>query len=654
MMNRYSGLSALSPLTQQAEEFVQKKKIPQDQVVPFLLSMRNPQLAGAVAQKMRLDQADDLMKQMQANPPAAPPTVVQENQAKLQNAEAMLGQGMGAMPAGVMDRAQFQGGITGQPMMPPQPQQVPQRMAGGGPVAFSNGGGPAGIPNEMFDWDSWNTAYQEAQRTGDAAEVSRLQRILEGAKKNLPTFTKYASKAYPAAKYLTKSAPLIGAGASLFDMSQTDAESLQRQSRLAQMGMEVDPTSGLKTYASGLAGIAESSIPFAGLFYKTPLERARADTEKKVGEINRGPGVVSALSPDEQAIGKRYSEIVRQYGADSTQAKEFEDEYRKGMGRGSDADQKALADYMARSAKGGTEEKGGKPTLGAAPAFADPYAKTRKEIEKQLGEVEDVSKPEKRKEVFAREFKDKMDYYKEQGITKPIEDAQTRVQLRRDQINLQKDKDFGKALALMGFTMLKTKGNFMNALGEGGAASLAALETFEEKRQAALDKLEDRQLALDQQIAGLKEKAGASAEARIDKLESKRDTLRRDMLTLEQAGETLRSSQTFQWGMQERSFQANMEALDRRYGGLERDIEKDISRYRAVLRSDAPANIKAEAQREIDRLYEERTKAVEGGSASFRAAALKQLAANQLLGGTPGAAGESAGGIEDLIAKYTR
>lgn len=655
MMNRNSGLSALSPIAQQAEDFVQKKKIPPDQVVPFLLSMRMPGLAGAVAQRMRLDQADNMVKQMQGNPPAAPPTVVQENAAKLQNAEAMLAQGMGAMPAGVMDRAQFQGGITGEPMQPAQP---PQRMAGGGPVAFSNGGGPAGIPNEMFDWEGWNTAYQEAQRAEDTVEMGRLERIAAAAKnyaeKNLPTFSKYASKLGPAAKYAIKGAPLIGATASLLDMSQTDAESLQRNSRLAQLGMDVDPTSGLKTYASGLAGIAESSIPFAGLFYKTPLERARTDTEKKVGDIQRAPGVVSALSADEQAIGKRYSDIVRQYGADSQQAKDFEAEYRKTMGRGSDDDQRALADWMARSAGEDKKEKGGKPTLGAAPVLADPFAKTRKEIERQLSEVEDVSKPEKRKEVFAREFKDKMDFYKEQGITKPIEDAQARVQTRREQIALQKDKDVGKALALMGFTMLKTKGSFANAIGEGGAAGLAAMETFEEKRQAALDKLEDRQTALDQQIAGLREKAGTAADARIDKLEAKRDMLRRDQLSLEQAGETLRNTQSFQWAMQEASFRANIEALDRRYGGLERDIEKDISKLRKVMQSNAPANVKAEAQREIDRLYEERTKAVEGGSASFRAAALKQLAQSQLFGGMPGATAAGGETDESLVSKWLR
>jgi hypothetical protein len=109
------GLRSLAPIVDQTEQFLEKQNVPKEQVVPFLMSLGRPELAGAVADRMRLDTAAENMKMMQQGK-SAPPTVVQENRAQAQGL-------MGMMP-------------QRNPMMPNQP--MPQ-MAGGGIVAFSNG-----------------------------------------------------------------------------------------------------------------------------------------------------------------------------------------------------------------------------------------------------------------------------------------------------------------------------------------------------------------------------------------------------------------------------------------------------------------------------------------------------------------------------------
>lgn len=117
-MKRSGGLRSLAPIVDQTEQFLEKQNVPKNQVVPFLMSLGRPELAGAVADRMRLDAASERMKMMQQGQ-ASPPTVVQENRAQAQGL-------MGMMPQ-----------QRPRPMMPGQ-QPMPQ-MAGGGIVAFSNG-----------------------------------------------------------------------------------------------------------------------------------------------------------------------------------------------------------------------------------------------------------------------------------------------------------------------------------------------------------------------------------------------------------------------------------------------------------------------------------------------------------------------------------
>ena len=123
------GISALDPRVAATEKFINENNIPPEQVPDFLMQMgADPKLAGLVFKYRRLQNAAG---QQQNQPPAS--TVAQD----VDQQYAQMQQGVASLPAPVMENAQFQGGIA-----PPQEEAPPQGMAGGGIVAFSNGGLP--------------------------------------------------------------------------------------------------------------------------------------------------------------------------------------------------------------------------------------------------------------------------------------------------------------------------------------------------------------------------------------------------------------------------------------------------------------------------------------------------------------------------------
>lgn len=124
-ISNLGGLSALSPTVSAYQKFVeQKDRVNDNNVVPFLLSRGEPQLAGLIAKKLRLEQANNTQQKLMQQPPSAPPTVAQQYDMAAQN------MGLAGMSNPVMERAQF---------------------AGGGIVAFAGGGTPMQLPkSEVF------------------------------------------------------------------------------------------------------------------------------------------------------------------------------------------------------------------------------------------------------------------------------------------------------------------------------------------------------------------------------------------------------------------------------------------------------------------------------------------------------------------------
>lgn len=129
------GLAALDPKVAAYKKFI-KENLNQPDLLQFLQSEQgkrlDPNLAGAMLVLEKLEQA----KNGAASGPAPTTTVVQDvsnaamQEAQKQGMDTLPDQGIAQLPNPAMGNAQFQGGIT----------QPPQRMAGGGIVAFDGGG----------------------------------------------------------------------------------------------------------------------------------------------------------------------------------------------------------------------------------------------------------------------------------------------------------------------------------------------------------------------------------------------------------------------------------------------------------------------------------------------------------------------------------
>jgi len=129
--NAFAGLTAISPTVSAYQNFVeQKDKVNGANIVPFLVSRGEPQLAGLIAKKLRIENATKTQQQMAQQPPAAPPTVAQQYDAMLAQQQApRMPQAPMAPPAQMPPAA---GGVAAMPN-----PGMARGFAGGGIVAFS-------------------------------------------------------------------------------------------------------------------------------------------------------------------------------------------------------------------------------------------------------------------------------------------------------------------------------------------------------------------------------------------------------------------------------------------------------------------------------------------------------------------------------------
>ena len=659
----------LNPMVGQVKQFLDEKQIPEEQVVPFLMSLGHRGLAGAVAGRMRLEKASEGLKSLQQGKNAAPPTVVQENAQNAQQVQQQVQQAM------AMQQPQTQ-----------TPQQMPTRgMYGGGIVSLARGGGPIAFQEggemlsqrqfmreQLGQVDELVEAYDRA--AGNPAEQSRIQKMIQKA---FPTFSSVEALKGELAKLrgsgsgiVSKAGKLAGRAAvplaaveSAYQGSMTDPSILAEE-----YGM--DPSKfGRQATAQGLGYLENlaSNLSFGayGALRGRPYDRARERTEQRIADINRG-GPQLNLAPQELADATEYRRLVKEYGANSKEAKDFEARYRDAMGRASPAAEDELARIMSQSAA--SEPTAGASAAGASAARpAGPRlpsvsttaqeTKTLSDLRERLKGMEDVSKPEAREAAIDREIAARMKRYTDMGIMKPFDDAKANVQGRLKELDGIKDKNFYKAMAMMGFTMAGTRGSFFQALAAGGAAGLSAYETFEERRQATLDKLQDRMMNIDMGIANIKERAGAGAETRVDKLESERNRVQDQITNLQSAQETLAQTQSFQLamsdreiaaraGLQERQMAADVARDEARFGGLGKELEKEILKYRAIADSTVyTPDVRAAAKAKVEELYRERERATQAGSGSFQSAALK-AGAGQIPGYNYPMVGSEQGNLE--------
>lgn len=105
-----------------AEDFIEKRGVPRDQIVPFLSSVSNkqgygsmnPELAGLIAKKMAIENAAKQEQALRGAPPAAPPTVRQDIDQLAAIADQRRNVGIAAanIPSPVTPRGMASGGIV--------------------------------------------------------------------------------------------------------------------------------------------------------------------------------------------------------------------------------------------------------------------------------------------------------------------------------------------------------------------------------------------------------------------------------------------------------------------------------------------------------------------------------------------------------------
>ncbi len=282
------------------------KGMPPDQAIQYVKGMATQGVAPLADLYAMMNQFQRL-KQQPAQAPQTPPTIRDQlNMAEQQ--QAMMQQGVASLPAPVMEQAQF---------------------AGGGIVAFSDGG--LNATDELFDWDNWNRQFQEAN-------PQQRARLLEWADKNMPTFSKWGRALMARSgdgvvgKYATKAAKLgavAGAGLGAFEAAGSDPESVQETSRLAQLGMDVNPQSKFKTGLATFTGTLESALPTSFL-YTTPLEKAVERTGERIAQLqDPSSGVQLNLSPTQKKLAEQIKNLVKQTGSwESPEVQELVARYR--------------------------------------------------------------------------------------------------------------------------------------------------------------------------------------------------------------------------------------------------------------------------------------------------------------------------------------
>lgn len=535
--NRPMGLDALSPTVSAYKQFVEgQNRVDDANVVPFLVSRGEPQLAGLIAKKMRVENAAKTQQQLAQQPPAAPPTVAdQYNMAEQQQAQQAMMEQMRAA-----QQAQAAPGLAGMP----NPAMENANFVGGGIVAMAGGGDvqhfqAGGVPNpaDFFVnaageassdpyaelWKANAKAKQEAdeivqaaakkraaEAAARAAGASEPEVVAAGEKAaeswlrgqfRAPTLGKavsgaanLASKAPGALMSIGRGAvtgatglggAVLGEGLGIWDMAHSDPESLQATSRAAQLGMTVDPDSKFKTGLATFLGSLESALP-TSIFYTTPAEKARARTEEMLG-----PSTQTTRSSD-PAVAKAYMDLVKQYGVNSPEVKDFEAKYRASSGVTTPAPNVAPAGAGVGTKKTDTT-KGiasltrtptpAAPAAGAA-APEDPFAG----ILKALNPLETYQQEQLARETAGGYGRGSKALGKEEELYKKRQDS---YKADKDEAKYRALLSFGSALAS------STSPHFGVALGEafkeGGNALFKDLKELKTEQ----DKLENQRLDLE-------------------------------------------------------------------------------------------------------------------------------------------------------------
>ncbi len=333
------GLAALDPKVAAYKKFI-KENLNQPDLLQFLQSEQgkrlDPNLAGAMLVLEKLEQA----KNGAASGPAPTTTVVQDvsnaamQEAQKQGMDMLPDQGIAQLPNPAMGNAQFQGGIT----------QPPQRMAGGGIVAFSEGGLPPADPNfEVFGGPlakafssfaprrSGVSVIREAQTLASQGKTQEALRLLaqnnvdprQAFGDRVPTATQTAvpstTPAAPAAPAAAQTSPVSTLPTDTNPFSQTGKTERQALNFMEALRGEPEAPPVRKEQRSTAIPGARSVTPTAGKD-ETPKVKSIEGYEQELVDLYTKRGIGKATDEYRKYLQEERDSLKEQGRVDTSLA----------------------------------------------------------------------------------------------------------------------------------------------------------------------------------------------------------------------------------------------------------------------------------------------------------------------------------------------
>jgi hypothetical protein len=388
-------------------------------------------------------------------------------------------------------------------------------------------------------------AAQEARWSGKgaaAAESAAAESgIMSGIKKSMPTLSRWAPKVGSAlGKLGAVAAPLAVAGSAL-GAADSDAQSIQETSRLAQLGMDVDPNSKFKTGAATFAGLMESALP-SSLFYKTPLEKAQKKTDKKLSDIEADGAKLVQRSPDDMEFAKQYQELRK---TDPQAAEQLMQAYRykKSTTESAPSAQEGIGGEAEKiaAARKATRQQAGKPANipagGVIPAEASNAVAAK--VAEQAAPATASADPFMKMMEMIQANQDKYAERASSGVYNKAQDAyskerQAELDQRLAAAKEDRAREKWNALSRAGFGAVGTGRNFVQTAANIGQDYTKSVQTMEEAKKALANSVSDAK-------AKLRESEALRADGQVEKADALQRDAQRDMMAI--AGQAATYSQ---------------------------------------------------------------------------------------------------------------
>jgi hypothetical protein len=408
--------------------------------------------------------------------------------------------------------------------------------------------------------DKGTAAAEGAAAEGAAAESG----IMGGIRRSMPTLSRLGPKIIKGLGGLAEVAAPLAAAGNAIGAAGSDPQSIQETSRLAQLGMNVDPTNKLKTGAATFAGILEGALP-SSLFYNAPLNKAQKSTDKKISSIDADGAKLVQRSPDDMAFAKQYQELRK---TDPEAAEQLMQTYRDKLttaqeGIGGEAEKIAAA-------RKATRQQAGKPayvpTGGVIPAEASNAAAAKVAGQAAPAAAEASPFIEMMKMIQANQ--DKYAERASSGVYNKAQDAyskerQDELEQRSAAADKNSFRDRMNALSRAGFGAVGTGRNFVQTAANIGKDYTNSVQTMNEAKKALDNSISDAK-------AKLRESDALRADGQVEKADALQREAQQNMMAL--AGRAAEYSQKERELAQTGAYQQGVLANQRGEQGVQQSI----------------------------------------------------------------------------------